>query len=320
MWKRVPDGTLSPPLVVPFPGSIHADSTLATAIHWFAEHLYSTGYSEETARSYLTAIALFAHYAGARWKLSEIEKAHISGFLDWIRKRRGRGKTSTKTIEIRGTAVRCFFAALVKEGVLKHNPAKDVYPPRAQPPWPEVLFDKDVDQLYQTAARLIREEPPKTRPYLLLTLALGMGLRLGEIERLTIADVDLSDPYRPVVHVRYETRIHKHKIRALVAPPDFTTIYHQHLETLGLSPVETINDAKLFPVTQRWLEYEIRKMGELAGLPRKLTARTLRWTWAVRKVKRGVSGERLRRLMGLSPIGFEQVKETLAQLASPPLE
>jgi len=311
LWDRAPQGALSPPVGAPFPRDITPDSTVAVAIHWFAQHLRSTGRSEETTRTYTMSMSLFARYVGGHRKLSQIEKAHVSGFLAWLRDRRGRGRTSAKTIEVRGTALRTFFAALEEEGILPDNPARDVYPRRASTPLPEVLFYGEVDRVYQTAARLAEEESPRVQPYLLLILTLGMGLRLGEISRLTRGDVDLSDSFRPVVHVRYKAERHRHKARTLIAPPEFAVIYRKHLDS--------IEDHELFPVTQRALEYDIEGLGTLAELPRKLTARTLRWTWAVRKMKQGVDGKRLRKLMGLSPIGWDGVKQILGKLTAPPI-
>jgi len=306
LWSDISGGAFSPPVGAPYPGGIGPDSSVALAIHWFAQYMASDSYSRETIRSYLRSLALFARYVGAARPISEIEKAHIRGFLDWLQKR---SKTSAKTVELRGTAVRAFFAALQEEGVLQHNPARDVYPPRGSPPLPEILFQQEVERLRQTAARLAEEGKP--RPYLVLILALEMGLRLGEIARLTRADIDLSNPYRPVVHVRYKAERHRHKSRALVGPPELAAVYRQHLEG--------VEGERLFPVTQRALEYEIEELGHLARLPRKLTARTLRWTWAVRKVREGTDEDRLRRLMGLSPVAWQQVKATLIRLASPPI-
>ena len=306
LWSHTPEGALSPPVGAPYPEEIGPESSIALAIHWFAQHLHTQGYSEETIRSYLVSLSLFARYVGPHRKLAEIKKAHARGFLDWLRSRR---RTATKTIELRGTALRAFFAALQKEGVLDHNPVQDIYPPRGATPLPEILFAEEVEKVRRAAARLAEEGKP--RPYLVLILALEMGLRLGEITRLTRADIDLSNPYRPVVHVRYKAERHRHKTRALTGPPELAVVYREYLEG--------IEGEKLFPVTQRALEYEIEELGRQAGLPRKLTARTLRWTWAVRRVREGTDGEKLRRLMGLSPMAWRETARILASLASPPL-
>ena len=281
LWSHTPEGALSPPVGAPYPEEIGPESSIALAIHWFAQHLHTQGYSEETIRSYLVSLSLFARYVGPHRKLAEIKKAHARGFLDWLRSRR---KTATKTIELRGTALRAFFAALQKEGVLDHNPVQDIYPPRGATPLPEILFAEEVEKVRRAAARLAEEGKP--RPYLVLIMALE-------------------------VHVRYKAERHRHKTRALTGPPELAAVYREYLEG--------IEGERLFPVTQRALEYEIEELGKQAGLPRKLTARTLRWTWAVRRVREGTDGEKLRRLMGLSPMAWRETARILASLASPPL-
>ena len=307
LWEKGGHGAFSPPLAAPYPEALTRESSVALAIHWFGSQLREAGKSEATIRNYVRSVAMFAIYVGRQRQLASVSRADVQGFLDWVATRRGRGNIASKTLELRGTAVRAFFGLLAQQGILVPSPAQDVYPRKGTSPLPEILFDSEADQLYQHAARLAEEGQP--RPYLLLTLTLGMGLRLGEVVRLTRSDVDLSNPLRPLVHVRYADERHRHKARVLVAPADFTSVYRAHMKETG--------DHRLFPVTPNALEKALERLGRQAGLSRTVAAHLLRWTWATRQVRSGVTAEALRKRMGLSPLAWRQAESILLELTRP---
>jgi len=76
-----------------------------------------------------------------------------------------------------------------------------------------------------------RVENPDRVPSLLALFFLDLGLRAGEVVRLTTQDIDLSNRLRPVVHVCYSHRRHRAKRRELTAPPDLSVLVDGHLAT-----------------------------------------------------------------------------------------
>jgi integrase/recombinase XerD len=76
---------------------------------------------------------------------------------------------------------------------------------------------------------------------------------------------------------------------------------------------------KLFPCTARNLEYVLRDVSILAGLPKPVSFEMLRWTCAVRDFQSGTSEEQLRQKLGLSKITWEEAGAKIAKLAAPPL-
>lgn len=87
------------------------------------------------------------------------------------------------------SAVRSFCRYLIREGVLRANPAAEVRAPRTRRALPRAL---DVDQI----ARLLEipaEDPLAIRDRALMELLYSSGLRLAEVVGLDVGDVDLRD-------------------------------------------------------------------------------------------------------------------------------
>jgi len=227
----------------------------------------------------------------------------------------GRGKAqrrASKTIELHGTAVRAFFAALHEEGILKTNLAQKVFPKKGYSPTPGFLFPGQADLIRQTAGQWAADScNPRPRPYLLVLLMLDMGLRLMEVEELALDDVDTSNPMRIVVYVRPRDPRHKAKQRACLAPADFGQALHLYRQA------HDVHEGRLFPVDRRTLQLEIENLGKAAGLSARLSPETLRWTFALTQFRAGTPEDRLRRQLGLSKLGWQDAKRKLEQMASP---
>ena len=73
-------------------------------------------------------------------------------------------------------------------------------------------------------------------------------------------------------------------------------------------------DEKLFPWTDRNLEYVLTNVGREAGLEH-MSFEMLRWTCAVRDYAEGMDPQKLRNKLGLSQISWYEVETKLAILA-----
>jgi integrase/recombinase XerC len=96
---------------------------------------------------------------------------------------------SARTIQRRLSALRSFFKYLIREAVLKGNPAVDVQAPKAKKRLPQAI---DADQM----ARLLSFRSDSTldvRDKAIMELFYSSGLRLSELVGLNLGDVDLSD-------------------------------------------------------------------------------------------------------------------------------
>jgi integrase/recombinase XerC len=113
-----------------------------------------------------------------------------------------RGK-SPRTIQRRLSALRSFFNFLIREGVLRVNPANEVQAPKAKKRLPATL---DADQM----ARLLTfrsDEQLGIRDKAIMELFYSSGLRLSELIGLDLNDIDLRDRTVRVTGKGAKTRI-----------------------------------------------------------------------------------------------------------------
>jgi integrase/recombinase XerC len=114
-----------------------------------------------------------------------VDSYHIRAFASWCH-RRG---LAARSIQRRLSALRGFFAFLIRENVMDANPARDVPSPKLPGHLPKTL---DVDQV----ARLLElegDEPLVLRDRAIMELFYSSGLRLAELTGLDVADLDLGD-------------------------------------------------------------------------------------------------------------------------------
>jgi site-specific recombinase XerD len=304
---------LEPPPIAPFPGELSPESTLALAITWFEQEMTRRDYALHTRENYLKGVTRLRRFLGKTTRLREIGDADLARFAAWV----GRQRRADKTKELTITAVRTFFAMLTDVDILAANPAADMYPRKAHSPLPDRLFDAHAAAVRREAIETATGEgQPNSLPALLVLLLLDMGLRLGEAQRLKIDDIDLSDPLRPIVHVRYEERRHRAKQRQLTGPPDLATLLEAHLAERSPDDEDI---ERLFYCSRRYLQNVIERVGRKAGLRRRLTANTLRWTFALRQWQEGVDHDRQRRRLGLSKLGWDDVVVKLREMSKRPL-
>ncbi|HSS65074.1 MAG TPA: tyrosine recombinase XerC [Gammaproteobacteria bacterium] len=143
--------------------------------------------SKRTCQSYRRDLIRFGEFltqqAGAG--IDAVDAGHVRAYVAW-RHRRG---VSGRTIQRELSALRTFFAYLLREGELGANPAVGVGAPKSIRKLPSVL---DADQV----AGLLNfddESPLAVRDGAMLELVYSSGLRLSELVGLDLVDVDLDE-------------------------------------------------------------------------------------------------------------------------------
>ncbi len=94
-----------------------------------------------------------------------------------------------RSIQRRLSGIRTFFNFLVREKVLKHNPASDISAPKVARRLPETL---DADQVTQLVT-IQGQEVITLRDRAIMELLYSSGLRLSELTGLDLGDIDSKD-------------------------------------------------------------------------------------------------------------------------------
>jgi integrase/recombinase XerC len=146
----------------------------------------------------LRALEAFRHARRlADW--DALDAGLVRTFVASLHQRGLSGRSIARTL----SAVRSFYRYLLREGLARRNPAAGVTAPKAPKRLPQTLT---ADQ----AARLVDFKSGtdlETRDRALLELLYSSGLRLSELVRLDVHDVDLADETVRVTGKGNKTRI-----------------------------------------------------------------------------------------------------------------
>ncbi|RME37413.1 MAG: hypothetical protein D6793_04240, partial [Thermoflexia bacterium] len=251
-----------------------ARSSLKEAIPAFQGYMRARDFSEHTIRSFTSDLRILGEYLGMERALGDIGTRDLNRFVHWLAEERGVPCTP-KSLSRRITTLKVFFGWLAEAGVIPEDPAAPVIHRPVLTGPPRVLTDEEVERVLQVTEAMRRGDPPDARPHLLVTLLLATGIKKGECVNIALDHIDLSDSARPMLWIRYASPRRKHKERRLPLPPDWPTVFEEYR-------AQYRPEGRLFPWTERNLEYVLDEVAERAGIPDGLSFETLRWTCAVR--------------------------------------
>jgi len=192
--------------------------------------------------------------------------------------------------------------------VLVTDPAEKVVQHSVISPLPQVLNEKEVDEVLAAADHQRRAENPDARPFTLLYLLLITGIKKSECLSIHLNHVDLNAPNGPQVFIRYPSPSNRYKERKLLLTEDWLAPYKEFLKQY--QPTD-----RLFPWSPRNLEYVLEDIGKEAGLTKHLSFDMCRWTCALRDYRSGLEPEKIRIKLGISKIQWREIGMKLKQLS-----
>ena len=176
----------------------------------FLEHLrYERNVSEHTLRNYAIDLGQFLEHlapadpaTGARRELDIRQIDHIT-IREWLSELHAAQKKKT-SIARKLAALRTFFQFLIREGVVELNPAKLVSTPRLEKKLPNHLSVEDAVRFIETPD--VTTELGK-RDRAILEMLYGTGVRVSELTKLNLHDVDFRNRMVRVKGKRRKERI-----------------------------------------------------------------------------------------------------------------
>ena len=176
----------------------------------FFEHLrYERNVSEHTLRNYAIDLGQFLDYlapadaqTGARREVDIKQIDHIT-IREWLSTLHAAQKKKT-SIARKLAALRTFFQFLIREGVLELNPAKLVSTPRLEKSLPSHLSIEDAIRFIETPDT---ETDLGKRDRAILELLYGTGVRVSELTKLDVRDIDFQNKLVRVTGKRRKQRI-----------------------------------------------------------------------------------------------------------------
>jgi integrase/recombinase XerD len=158
---------------------------LSKAVEHFCIQLMADGKSERTSRAYSRDLRIFMGWLSADEDIGSITPSLLARYLA------GRsGDGLPISVNRTKTALRRFFRFLTDAGYIETDPASLIRNSRAEPKTPGNLYPGEVRKMlcaiHSSKAALAN------RDFVMFSLLLGTGMRLGSLVKLQATDVDLK--------------------------------------------------------------------------------------------------------------------------------
>ena len=271
-------------------------------IEAFVEALRNRAVSEHTLSSYGSDLRHFQFFLKLRKRsLRSVDHICLRDFLNHLHER----KLQKTSIARKLSCLRTFFDFLVREGRLKSNPAELISSPRLPKKLPVYLSEREAAVVVElprgTALKDLRDRA-------ILELLYASGLRVRELVSLNDENVDMLQQLVRVIGKGRKQRIvpfGEYAGRAMAE-------YVSERDRLGLASPDATGQTPLF-VSLRGRRLNARDVQRLVertrlGLPsgRRLTAHTLRHTFATHLLERGADLRAIQELLGHASLGTTQ--------------
>jgi site-specific recombinase XerD len=174
-----------------FPDLEVQELSLDEALERFKEHL-QMNYRGETQKLYVIDVRQFLNYIGRHSisRLNDIQLEQIKAFLDQLSEK----NYSSFALYRKAAAVRSFFGYLTSAGYLEHDPSASLLLPERDERLPRVFTTAERRKMLAVCA----DNP---RDAAIVELLFETGIRLTELEKLTLTDVLLPHPVMHSVHM-----------------------------------------------------------------------------------------------------------------------
>ncbi len=158
----------------------------ADAVDAFERHLtLERGLSEHTVRAYLGDVVSLLDHLG-RHSAGALGDLDVGVLRSWLARLRAAGAART-SLARRAAAARAFTAHAHRTGLIDHDPGLLLASPKAHRELPAVLREGQAGAL---AESVTGDDPLGLRDRLVVELLYGTGIRVGELVRLDIDEVD----------------------------------------------------------------------------------------------------------------------------------
>ncbi len=286
---------------------ITSQSLLTPTINAWQIYLEDQGNSPHTIKAFMGDLNLLATYLPPDRPLGEISTTDLNNFLDWMQSGRG-VPCSPKTLSRRITSIKAFFRWLHNNGVILVDPAERVVSKSVISPLPTVLTEDEMHMILDQAEAYRYGAKPDARYYTLIALLLYTGIKKSECLSLSLNHIDLEAPTGPQLFIRYANPQQRYKERKIPLPETWISAYKEYRNQYEITD-------RLFPWSQRRLEYLLEDISNELGLEKHLSFDMCRWTCALQDWHSGMEKDKIRQKLGISKVQWREVSMKLAKLA-----
>jgi site-specific recombinase XerD len=267
----------------------------AEALNRFSRDLMSRDLAEATQLAYTTDVRQFLTYLEETTVTvdspAKIIKADITEYLSYLAEQSVSGVTRRRKL----AALREFFRFLEGAGIISTSPAAGIQLPRKEVKQRVYLR---VDEFQ----RLVAAAGGHPRDHCILTLFLQLGIRVSELVKLQVSDVDLTER---LVIVR-DGKGGKERVIPLEKRSYTALKTYLEYRRDSLCP-ELFLSYQGQGMSDRAVKKLVEKYRRRAGIEKKISCHSLRHTFGVYKAEQGVSPWQLQEWFGHSNLQTTQI-------------
>jgi len=256
------------------------------------------GLSANTLEAYRRDLAGLGQWLGKR-NLVAISLDDLRLYLDNLR-RRG---LSNRSIARQVTTLRGFFGFLLEEGEMSNNPAELLAAPKIGAALPKYLDHERIGQLIEAPNSAT---PTGLRDRAMLDLLYATGLRVSELIKLRVADLDEYQGLVRVMGKGGKQRLVPVGKAALAAIEVYRTGQREQILGGRVSPFLFVT-ARGTSMTRQGFWKLLRAHGKQAGIFRSLSPHVLRHTFATHLLEGGADLRSVQTMLGHADIGTTQI-------------
>ena len=154
------------------------------------------GLSPKTVAAYGYDLGKFSQFAdkelGEGWKLEDVDQYAIKAYMQFLANTGYRKANEAVSRGRKLATLKSFFGYLTSLGKMKSDPTSQVKMPKTKQKEPSYLTEQEYKRLLRTVKKNATKYF-KERDMAIVTMLLGMGLRLSELTALNIGDVNFDD-------------------------------------------------------------------------------------------------------------------------------
>lgn len=232
--------------------------------------------------------------------VNKVDQMSIRGFMRLLHGK----KVKKVTIARKLAAIRAFFKYLVREGIVKLNPAEIVHSPSAEKHIPAVLSVDEMRAIFNVS---FKDDIIGLRNCSIIELFYSTGLRLGELAGLNIGDIDFA---QGLVKVRGKGR--KERI-VPVGPPALAAIQFYLNKRKEMKADNITNDGYPLFVNKSGMRLTVRSVArvveqivKISGINRKISPHALRHSFATHMMDAGANLRAIQELLGHESLSTTQ--------------
>lgn len=267
------------------------------------------GLSVRTAEAYAVDVQQFADFlarqrgAAAAFDWKSVDYRLVRRWVAHLRQ----AHYSQASVARKLASLRSFFRFLVAERILDHNPAALVGMPAQRRRLPEVLYQKEVEELLGTAQGF---EPLELRDRAILEFLYATGVRLSELVALNLEDLDLGSRTARVRGKGGKDRVVLFGVPAMDALNKYLEHGRPHLAAQGPTGARqraVFLNRRGGRLSPRGVQRMIYRHVLQAGLGQRISPHVLRHTFATHLLDSGADLRVIQELLGHSSLATTQV-------------